>query len=66
VDVSTESYEVARKYMVRLDARDFADPDWVAALARAGGLPVEAFLSHFERLRGAGSKPSLGARIETS
>ena len=51
VDVTTESYEVARKYMVRLGPGDFADPDWVAALAKAGGFTVEAFSSHFARLR---------------
>src|SRR5688572_22952440 len=47
VDVTTESYEVARKYMVRLGPRDFADEAWVATLAQAGGLSNDAFRSHF-------------------
>jgi 6-phosphofructokinase 1 len=50
VDVTTESYHVAREYMVRLGARDFADERWLAALAKAGGLTVAAFRSRFERL----------------
>jgi 6-phosphofructokinase 1 len=50
VDVTTESYEVARKYMVRIGPRDFSDAAWVAALAEAGGFSVEAFRSHFAGL----------------
>jgi 6-phosphofructokinase 1 len=50
VDVTTESYEVARRYMVRLEPRDFADADWVAKLAAAGGLSAGAFRGHFARL----------------
>jgi len=50
VDVTTESYEVARKYMVRLGPRDFADAAWVAALAKAGGLSEESFRGHFAGL----------------
>jgi ATP-dependent phosphofructokinase / diphosphate-dependent phosphofructokinase len=50
VDVTTESYEVARKYMVRLGPRDFADEAWVAKLAEAGGLTKEAFRAHFARM----------------
>jgi len=53
VDVTTESYEVARKYMVRLEPRDFADDAWVAALAAAGGFSKDGFLGHFARLRNA-------------
>jgi 6-phosphofructokinase 1 len=51
VDVTTESYEVARNYMVRLAPRDFADEAWVATLAKAGGLSPSAFRKHFARLR---------------
>ncbi|MBI1764868.1 MAG: 6-phosphofructokinase [Acidobacteria bacterium] len=47
VDVTTESYHVARDYMVRLGARDFADEGWVARLAEAGGMPVEEFTGYF-------------------
>jgi ATP-dependent phosphofructokinase / diphosphate-dependent phosphofructokinase len=50
VDVTTESYHVAREYMVRLGARDFADEAWLAKLAAAGGLTVDAFRARFSRL----------------
>ena len=49
VDVTTESYQVAREYMVRLGARDFTDPEWVAALAKAAGLGEDAFRARFGR-----------------
>jgi len=49
VDVTTESYQVAREYMVRLGARDFTDPVWVAALARAAGLGEDVFRARFGR-----------------
>jgi len=49
VDVTTESYQVAREYMVRLGARDFTDPAWVAALARAAGLGEDVFRARFGR-----------------
>jgi 6-phosphofructokinase 1 len=50
VDVTTESYHVAREYMVRLGARDFADAAWLASLAKAGGLSVDDFRARFSRL----------------
>jgi 6-phosphofructokinase 1 len=50
VDVTTESYHVAREYMVRLGARDFADEEWVGKLAKAGGLSSADFRAHFSRL----------------
>ena len=49
VDVTTESYQVARKYMVRLGPRDFSDAAWVTALARAAGLVEDDFRARFER-----------------
>jgi ATP-dependent phosphofructokinase / diphosphate-dependent phosphofructokinase len=49
VDVTTESYQVAREYMVRLGPRDFLDAGRIAALARAAGLDEEAFRTRFER-----------------
>jgi 6-phosphofructokinase 1 len=52
VDTTTESYQVARKYMVRLGPADFTDEAWVGQLAAAGGLEPAAFRSHFARLRG--------------
>ena len=49
VDVTTESYQVARQYMVRLGRRDFMDSAWVAALAKAAGLDEAAFRRRFGR-----------------
>ena len=47
VDVTTESYQVAREYMVRLGPRDFTDPARVASLAKAAGLSEAAFRARF-------------------
>jgi ATP-dependent phosphofructokinase / diphosphate-dependent phosphofructokinase len=47
VDVDTESYQVARDYMVRINKKDFADDAWVAKLAEAGGLSAEEFVTRF-------------------
>ena len=47
VDVDTESYQVARDYMVRLNSRDFADEKWLATLAEAGNLSATAFEERF-------------------
>ena len=47
VDVDTESYQVARDYMVRIGGKDFRDDAWVAKLAEAAGLPVADFVSQF-------------------
>ena len=49
VDVTTESYQVAREYMVRLGPRDFTDEAWLGALARAAGLDDDAFRARFGR-----------------
>ena len=50
VDTTTEGYQVARRYMVRLGQADFADETWVGTLAKAAGLEPPAFRSHFGRL----------------
>ena len=50
MDVSTESYHVAREYMVRLGPRDFADAAWLAKLAAAAGMDAATFRTHFSRL----------------
>lgn len=49
VDVTTESYQVAREYMVRLGPRDFTDAAWVGVLASAAGLDEDAFRARFGR-----------------
>src|SRR5262249_44081815 len=43
VDVETESYQVARDYMVRLGPKDFSDEAWVDKLAEAAGLSPSEF-----------------------
>src|ERR687894_1817799 len=45
VDVDTESYQVARDYMVRIERKDFEDDAWVAKLAEAGGLSKDEFVA---------------------
>jgi 6-phosphofructokinase 1 len=47
VDVDTESYQVARDYMVRIGKKDFQDDAWVAKLADAAGLPKDDFVARF-------------------
>lgn len=49
VDVTTETYQVARDYMVRLNARDFADEAWTNRLAEAAGLDAAAFKNQFAK-----------------
>ena len=49
VDVTTESYQVAREYMVRLGPRDFTNAAWVATLSQAAGLGEDAFRARFGR-----------------
>ena len=47
MDVDTESYQVARDYMVRIERKDFEDDAWVAKLAEAGGLSRDEFVARF-------------------
>jgi 6-phosphofructokinase 1 len=49
VDITTEGYQVAREYMVRLGPRDFADAAHTAALSRTAGLDEDAFRARFQR-----------------
>ena len=51
VDVQSEDYRVARRYMVRLEKRDFADQQWIDKLAAAGGMAPQQLRDHFARLR---------------
>jgi 6-phosphofructokinase 1 len=50
VDIETESYAVARDYMVRLGKQDFAEQAWVEKLAQAGGMSADEFRAHFGKL----------------
>jgi len=47
VEVETESYQVARDYMVRIWSKDFLDQAWTTKLAAAGGLTQAEFISRF-------------------
>ncbi len=49
VDTDTESYQVARDYMVRLGPKDFQDPAWVEKLAEAAGLSQTEFVKRFDK-----------------
>src|SRR6266540_783171 len=47
VDVTSEGYRVAREYMLRLNYKDFENPEWAEKLARAGNLSVEELRRRF-------------------
>jgi 6-phosphofructokinase 1 len=47
VDVNGEGYECARRYMIRLDERDFSDPEKLAAIAKTANLSPEQFRERF-------------------
>jgi 6-phosphofructokinase 1 len=46
VDVNAETYEVGRKYMIRLEGEDF-EPKNAATLAKTAGMSVREFMSRF-------------------
>lgn len=50
VDVDSENYHVARRYMQRLGRRDFAEPERLARLAAAANTTPELFEAEFGRL----------------
>jgi 6-phosphofructokinase 1 len=50
VDVNGEGYECARRYMIRLDARDFADPTRLARLAAVVKMTPDGFKERFSYL----------------
>ena len=47
VDVSGEAYEVAHKYMIRLDKRDSETPERLGQLAETANMSVEDFVEKF-------------------
>ncbi|MGE0885691.1 MAG: 6-phosphofructokinase [Blastocatellales bacterium] len=49
VDTTTESFQVARDYMVRINARDFTDEAWLEKLAKAAAMDVQAFRKYFAK-----------------
>jgi 6-phosphofructokinase 1 len=50
VDTNSEGFRVARAYMIRLEAEDFAHAAWVDRLAQAAHLTPGAFRQRFEYL----------------
>jgi 6-phosphofructokinase len=47
VDPASESYRVAREYMLRLEPDDFREPAWVERLAEAGGTTADELRARF-------------------
>jgi ATP-dependent phosphofructokinase / diphosphate-dependent phosphofructokinase len=54
VNVEGETYEVARRYMIRLEAQDFEEPQRLATLAGVANLSAEQFRQRFGYLAGLG------------
>jgi 6-phosphofructokinase 1 len=52
VDVDGEAYECARRYMIRLEQRDFDDPEQLAKLAAAVEMAPDQFRDRFGYLAG--------------
>ncbi|HEV3260600.1 MAG TPA: 6-phosphofructokinase, partial [Gemmataceae bacterium] len=50
VNVDGESFECARRYMIRLERADFEEPEQLARLAGAAGVSPERFRERFEYL----------------
>ena len=50
VDVESDSYEIARKYMIRVVPEDFSDPNRLLRLARAGYMTPDEFKDRFAYL----------------
>lgn len=49
VDVRSDSYRVARAYMIRLEKQDLADPVMLAKLARAAKMPDAEFADRYRQ-----------------
>ena len=47
VDTSAESYEVARKYMIRLSGEDVADPGRLKQLAESGRIEADELRARY-------------------
>jgi 6-phosphofructokinase 1 len=47
VDVASESYRIARRYMIRLNRKDFEEPERLTRCAAVVGLTSEAFRERF-------------------
>jgi ATP-dependent phosphofructokinase / diphosphate-dependent phosphofructokinase len=47
VDIDSQSYQIARQYMIRLTKDDLSNPDLLGRYAAMSGLPTEAFIERF-------------------
>jgi 6-phosphofructokinase 1 len=56
VNVDAEAYECARRYMIRLERKDFEDPEQLTALAKVVKMTPDQFRSRFGYIAGLGSK----------
>jgi 6-phosphofructokinase 1 len=56
VDVSSESYRIAREYMIRLEPEDFGRPETLARLAAVAGVSPAEFRQRFASV----ARPSFG------
>lgn len=50
VDITSEAYSTARRYMIRLNETDFADPHAIAKYAATCGISIQEFRDQFEYL----------------
>src|SRR6185295_13228243 len=50
VNIDSESYSVAREYMIRLESTDFDDLAWVEKLAEAGAMTADEFSNRFSAM----------------
>ena len=55
VDVQSDEYGVARRYMVRLEPKDFETAESIERLAKAGGMTAADFRQRFGKLGGLAS-----------
>ncbi len=47
VDIDSQSYQIARQYMIRLTKDDLSNPDLLGRYAAMSGLPTDAFTERF-------------------
>jgi len=57
VDIDTETYKIARRYMIRLRRDDFQDEDHLARIAATANLGVEEFRARFSYLAHSEAPP---------
>ena len=50
VDINSERYKIARRYMIRLRRDDFEDPHELAKFAATAGISIDQFRAEFEYL----------------